>query len=180
VDIDQDLLRRAYNKDESALGAVFDAYYPALYRYLYHHTGHIQTAEDLTATVFHRFLEQIYSEKPSITHLSGWLFRVAYRLMVDDIRRTHVRDSSPLPDEYPATSLTEQTVFAQIQTDQIVHAMTQLPERQREVLLLRYIGELDLSATAHVLGLNSNAVKALQHRAITNIKKILMLQGDLS
>jgi len=180
VDEDQDLLKRAYNRDESALEAIFDAYYPALYRYLYHHTGHIQTAEDLTATVFHRFLEQIYSDKSPITHLSGWLFRVAYRLMVDDIRRTHVRDTDPLPDDIPIESIAEQTVMAKIQTKQVYDALAGLPERQREVLLLRYIGELDLSATAQVLGLKVNAVKALQHRAITNLKNILMLQGELS
>ncbi|MDX2078116.1 MAG: sigma-70 family RNA polymerase sigma factor [bacterium] len=180
MDIDQDLLKRAYNRDESALEAIFDAYYPALYRYLYHHTGHIQTAEDLTATVFHRFLEQIYSDKSPINHLSGWLFRVAYRLMVDDIRRTHVRDTDPLPDDIPMESIIEQTVMAQIQTKQVYEALSELPDRQREVLLLRYIGELDLFATAQVLGLNVNAVKALQHRAITNLKNILMLQGELS
>ncbi|HRF95598.1 MAG TPA: sigma-70 family RNA polymerase sigma factor, partial [Aggregatilineales bacterium] len=72
------------------------------------------------------------------------------------------------------------TVMAQIQTKQVYEALAGLPERQREVLLLRYIGELDLSATAQVLGLKVNAVKALQHRAITNLKNILMLQGELS
>ncbi|MCU0481477.1 MAG: sigma-70 family RNA polymerase sigma factor [Anaerolineae bacterium] len=179
MDIDPNLLGRAYQRDESALEAIFDAYYPALYRYLYHHTGHIQTAEDLTATVFQRFLEQIYADKPPITHLSGWLFRVAYRLMVDDIRRTKVRDSDALPDDVPTESLTEQTVFTQMQTAQIHETLAQLPARQREVLLLRYIAELDLSATAHVLGMNINAVKALQHRATTNMKRILTLLGEL-
>lgn len=180
MDINQTLLGRAYQRDESALEAIFDMYYPALYRYLYHHTGHLQTAEDLTATVFQRFLEQLYADKPPITHLSGWLFRVAYRLMVDDIRRTKVRDTDELPDDVSTESLTEQTVFAQIQTNQIHDALTQLPIRQREVILLRYIAELDLSATAHVLGMNINSVKALQHRAITNLKRILTLQGELS
>lgn len=178
MDIDQTLLGRAYQRDESALEAIFDAYYPALYRYLYHHTGHIQTSEDLTATVFQRFLEQLDADKPPITHLGGWLFRVAYRLMVDDIRRTRVRDTDELPDDVPTESLTEQTVFTHIQTAQIHDALAQLPVRQREVLLLRYIAELDLSATAHVLGMNINAVKALQHRATTNMKRILTRQGE--
>ncbi len=180
VDIDNTLLKRAYQRDEQALETIFDAYYPALYRYLYHHTGHIQTAEDLTATVFQRFLEQIYADKSPITHLSGWLFRVAYRLMVDDIRRTAVRQSDPLPDDIPIESLTEHIVFAKIQTTQIYEALAHLPMRQREVLLLRFIAELDLSATAHALGMNINAVKALQHRATINLKRILTLQGEHS
>lgn len=180
MDINPSLLGRAYQRDESALEAIFDTYYPVLYRYLYHHTGHIQTAEDLTATVFQRFLEQIYADKPPITHLSGWLFRVAYRLMVDDIRRTKVRDADELPDDVPTELLTEQAVFAHIQTAKIHDALAQLPVRQREVLLLRYIAELDLSATAHVLGMNINAVKALQHRATTHMKRILTLQGEHS
>lgn len=181
MDINQEaLLQQAYNGDESALEAIFDAYYLPLYRYLYHHTGHIQTAEDLTATVFQRLLEQIYSDKPPITHLSGWLFRVAYRLMVDDIRRTKVRDTDELPDDIPIESLIEQTVFTQIQTAQVYEALSQLPDRQREVLLLRYSAELDLADTAHALSMNINAVKALQHRATINLRKILTLQGALS
>lgn len=180
MDIDDSLLKRAYLRDESALEAIFDAYYPALYRYLYHHTGHIETAEDLTSTVFQRFLEQIYTDKPTIIHLSGWLFRVAYRLMVDDIRQTTVRQADPLPDDIPIESFTEQIAFAKIQTAQIYDALARLPIRQREVLLLRFIAELDLSATAHALGMNINAVKALQHRATTNLKRILTLQGEHS
>src|SRR5688572_18145816 len=84
---EQDLLKLARKLDDSALSAIFDAYYEPLYRYIYRHVSVSNTAEDLVAEVFRRFLEELKNQRGPATYLKAWLYRVAHNLIVDEIRR---------------------------------------------------------------------------------------------
>ena len=109
---DRELLRRARSLDESALGAIFDVYYQPLYRHIYYHVRHRETAEDLTAEVFTRMLAQLAKGQGPKKHLKAWLYRVAFNLIVDESRRRVHRDYEPLLDETVASS--EQVVETQV------------------------------------------------------------------
>jgi len=49
------LLKRAREFDQEALTWIYQNYHDAIYRYIYHHLGNAQTAEDLASDVFRRF-----------------------------------------------------------------------------------------------------------------------------
>ena len=54
---DDALLQKAKMYDRQALTAIYDAFYEPLYRYIYRQVDTEETARDLTAEVFHRFLQ---------------------------------------------------------------------------------------------------------------------------
>ena len=80
------LLEGLSRLDEQALSAVYDAFYLFIYRYLYVHTGHRETAEDLTQQTFMRLLDALQAGNGPHSFLKAWLFRAATNLIIDDAR----------------------------------------------------------------------------------------------
>jgi RNA polymerase sigma-70 factor (ECF subfamily) len=171
---EQDLLRGARALEEAALGEVFDIYYPVLYRYVYHHIHHRESAEDLTAEVFTRMLEQLAKGCGPERHLRAWLYRVAYHVVVDHSRRQVHRDHD---------CLDERTAFAQVDLerdaersllrDRARWALEQLTIDQRAVLILKYLEGYGNREVAEMMGTTIGAIKALQHRGLEAMRRCL-------
>jgi RNA polymerase sigma-70 factor (ECF subfamily) len=168
------LLRRARLLDETALAAIFDAYYPLLYRYIYHHVRHQQTAEDLTAEVFGRMLAQLADGRGPRRHLRAWLYRVAHNLVIDESRRRVHRDHAPL-DERAVSNESDVATQAEaaIQRQQARAALEELTPRQRAVIILKFLEGYDNREIARILETSVGAVKALQHRGLAAMRRRL-------
>ncbi|MCL7455049.1 MAG: sigma-70 family RNA polymerase sigma factor [Anaerolineae bacterium] len=178
---EQELLRGARSLEEAALGEVFDTYYPALYRYIYYHIRHRETAEDLTAEVFTRMLEQLAEGCGPSQHLRAWLYRVAYNVVVDESRRQAYRDHDPLDDG--ATSgdgNVERQAEHSLLRDKARVALGELTPDQRAVLILKYLEGYGNRDVARMLGTTIGAVKALQYRGLVAMRRRLRggLDGD--
>jgi RNA polymerase sigma-70 factor (ECF subfamily) len=175
---EQTLLRGARSLDGTSLGTVFDTYYPLLYRYIYHHTGHQATAEDLTAEVFKRLLEQLANDKGPDRHLRAWLYRVAHNLVVDEARRRVHRDHEPLDREQAAARQdVETSVQAALLKRQARAALEELTPKQRAVIILKYLEGYDNREVARMLDISVGAAKSLQHRALAAMRKKLAATG---
>ena len=173
---EQDLLQRARRLDESALSAIFDAYYEPLYRYIYRHIGVSLTAEDLAAEVFRSFLEELKIQRGPTTYLKAWLYRVAHNLIVDELRRNIHREYEPLDEDRHAAD-PEVTEQVQQLTQQ---ALQQLTDKQRTVLVLKYLQGLETEEIAQTLNLSIGTVKALQHRGLQAMRQHLKQIGILN
>ncbi len=172
----EELIERVRNRDPEAWDYVFNRYYPEIYAYLRYRTASEEDAEDLAATVFERAVRSIHTYKETGRGLGPWLQRIASNLVVDYYRRRGVpgrqtealspklADRSPSPLEY---ALQMDTV------EDVRKALARLPENQRNVLIYRFLLGYSLAETADIMGKNVNAIKALQHRALQNLKKIL-------
>jgi RNA polymerase sigma-70 factor (ECF subfamily) len=68
----------------------------------------------------------------------------------------------------PGSRLIRQEIRARVQA-----ALAQLPPQDREVLVLRFLEQLDISDTAAALGVTESAVKSRQFRAIERLGKLL-------
>jgi RNA polymerase sigma factor (sigma-70 family) len=92
------LLKRAQKLDQEALTCIYQNYRDAIYRYVYHHLGNAQTAEDLTSDVFRRFLQALRNGGGPNRQLKAWLYRVAHNLIVDELRRRKHRNHKSLDE----------------------------------------------------------------------------------
>ncbi len=179
VHVDEyDLLQRARRLEESALSAIFDAYYEPLYRYVYRHLGVSLTAEDLAAEVFQRFLEEIKAQRGPTTHLKAWLYRVAHNLMVDELRRNkhldfELLDESQLAADPEVGEQVQQSIAQQLTQS----ALQQLTDKQRDVLMLKYLQGLEIEEIAQTLNMSISTVKALQHRGLQAMRRYLKQTG---
>ncbi len=168
------LLKLARDLDEGALAEIFDTYYVPLYRYIYHHVGHVQTAEDLTARVFQRLLEKLHAGRGPRHHLKGWLYRVAHNVIIDEMRRQGHRDHAPLDERLPdAAAAPEEQAQQSILAERARRALMDLAPRQRAAVSLKYLMGLENEEVARCLGLSVGAVKALQHRGLDTLRRRL-------
>ncbi len=175
---ERDLLNRARSLDESALGTVFDTYYPLLYRHIYYHVHHQETAQDLTAEVFARMLAQFSDGQGPKHNLRAWLYRVAHNLVVDESRRRVHRDHDSL-DEH--TVSTDEDLEAQTQTsilwEQAREALMELTPNQRTVIILKFLEGYDNKEISRIMEMRVGAVKALQHRGLASMRRHLDSAG---
>lgn len=89
-----------------------------------------------------------------------------------ELRRRSVRSShgfaQPLDEPVPSA---EATAIADLRRSELLRAVAQLPNRQRSVVLLRFVQELSIAETAATLRITLGAVKASQHRALETLQK---------
>ena len=167
-------LQEARRWDESALAEIYDTYAPSIYRYVYRKTGDRDIAQDLTAETFHRFLKALRRGTGPRDHLSGWLYRVAHNLIVDHYRSQPNGPPVSLEDVSPAVEpLQAEIVGRKDQVARVRAALQQLTPLQQKVILLRFLEELSLQEVALALGRTVGSIKALQHRAVSGLQRIL-------
>jgi RNA polymerase sigma-70 factor (ECF subfamily) len=168
------LVQRAKQGDPAAFAEIYDRCQPAIYRYIYYQVTDVATAEDLTGEVFVRLVEKIdrftYRGRP----LLAWLYTIARNLVTDHRRRA--KHAEPLElEKHPIADINdvESTVEHTLAQQRVIKAIGALTDDQRQVVLLKFIEGMDNATAARVLGKSINAVKALQHRALGSLRRIL-------
>jgi RNA polymerase sigma-70 factor (ECF subfamily) len=167
-------LRRARALDRAALAAIYDEYHQAIYRYIYRQVSDVETARDLAAEVFHRFLKAIQKGKGPDRELQAWLYRTAYNCVVDHYRRQKHRQHLPLKEDLidvkdDPVKLAE----GHISAEKVQAALQHLTPDQKQVLILKFLEGLSNQETAMVLNKPVGAVKSLQHRALAALQRQL-------
>ena len=169
------LLDRLRKWDEDALAQAYDAHAPAIYRYAYRLTGNQAAAQDIVSGTFHRLLEALKNDRGPKQHLSAWLYRVAHNLAVDEYRRQP--DPAPVPlDRAPDIAVSggqEESVLNKETARLVRGALYLLTPLQRQVIALRFLEGLTTELTGHVVERSVGAVKAIQHRALRSLRRIL-------
>ena len=106
----------------------------------------------------------------------SWLFRIAVNLAKNHRRDTSRFDRSEAAQEKEATP-TEADADARIEDAQkkraLREAIAKLPNRQREVLLLRIDGDLPFAEVAEALGITEVNAKVNFHHAVQKLKALV-------
>ena len=176
---EESLVRRAQQQDKEAFAQLYEVNFNKIYRYVVIRIGNKTEAEDVAQQVFLNALRSISSFKWKGAPFSAWLFRIAHNLVVDYIRKESKRATTPL-DESLASSDDNPQLMSEHRLDieQLISATKRLTEAQREVISLRFAGELPVAQVAKVMGKSQGAVKALQHSAIVALRKTLSVGED--
>lgn len=170
---EENLVRRAQHHDQEAFAQLYEEHFDKIYRYVAFKIGNETEAEDMTQQVFLNALQSISSFKWKGIPFSAWLFRIAHNQVVDHLRRKK-HATVPLDESLASNDNNPQLVVEQkLDIEQLLLATKQLTEAQREVLSLRFAGELPIAQVAKSMGKSQGAVKALQHSAIVALRKTL-------
>src|SRR5215831_19905224 len=95
---ERQLILQAQQGDKNAVGALYDAYVQAIYRYVSYRVESDQVAQDLTAEVFLRMVQGLPRFKDTGAPLGAWLFRIAATQITDHYRQRHRVKAAPLSD----------------------------------------------------------------------------------
>lgn len=169
------LLERVRRGDRAALALVYDTYSPPLYRYLYRRVGNARLAEDLTGQLFLKLIEAIRQGQRWEVSFGGWLYRVAHNLVVDYYRKNGNQRHVELEEWIESGASGPDRVAEQrLRFDLIREALDELTEEQAQVILLRFGEGLSNREVAEIMDKSEGAIKALQHRAVGALRRLLV------
>jgi RNA polymerase sigma-70 factor (ECF subfamily) len=108
----------------------------------------------------------------------SWVFVIAHRRLID-ARRKKGRQVETIPlfdSEVHPMGDVESEALDKLALAEMIDLLAPLTDDQRDVVALRLIADLSLEETADVMGKGVGAIKALQRRAVGNLKKALETQ----
>jgi RNA polymerase sigma-70 factor (ECF subfamily) len=172
------LVRAAQQYDDRALARIYNLYADRIFRYIFFRIGERNRAEELTGEVFVRLLENVGNFRMGAhgiaLALTGWIYRIAHNLIIDEYRRQKVRaEMDPLTDGWQETPEPDLSLDFHLSRADLQSALQQLTDDQQTVILLRFDEGMTSAEIGRVLGKTETAVKALQRRALAALARYL-------
>lgn len=138
-----------------------------------------QEVEDLVSETFLSVAKDIHSFSGDESEFRSWVFTIAHRRMADAWRSQGRR--VPTADGENAQGRAERTWMGDVENEamdsmslvEVDALIGHLTAAQRDVILLRVVGDLSVADTARVLDTTEGAVRALQNRALRELRKVL-------
>jgi RNA polymerase sigma-70 factor (ECF subfamily) len=177
---DQALLARVKRFEAKALEEIFDLYSQGIYRYAYRLLGDVELAQECMSETFSRFLDALRRDSGPDNYLQAYLYRIAHN-WVTDYYRSKVPPDLPLDVEMRGDPQEEphEVVSGKLDREQLRQALALLTADQRQVVVLKYLEGWETEAIARTLHKPVGAVKALQHRALESLRRLMSRYEDV-
>lgn len=180
------LLQLRTSQNPEVYGKLYDIYVEQIYRFIYFKVSSKEEAEDLTAEVFLKTWQYIREMgADAIDNLQAFLYQTARNTVIDFYRTRGARlisqdERSETSDDQLKMDLADekQDVLQKVQlasdVEEVKKALQNLKEEYREVVVLRFIEEMSVAETAEILGKSRGAVRVLLHRAIGELRGMVI------
>ena len=173
---EQGLVDAVLAGEQDAFASLVERETPSVFRTCYRILGHIPDAEDAVQETFVTAYRALASYRGE-GRLGAWLARIAARQALRRFRRQRpVTTLDDLPETFelasPEGDPLDGTLTAETQRT-IRRAVAQLDEPYREVVTLRFFGELALAEIAAVTDRPIGTVKAQLHRGLNKLRGVL-------
>ena len=133
--------------------------------------------EDVVAETMTSVAKNLHKFRGDEPAFRSWVFTIAYRRLVDHRRRASRRvPIRPLADgeEWASGVATEDAVLGRYASESVLGALRRLGPEQRDVILLRVVGELSVREVATAMGKREGAIKMIQARALEQLRRALL------
>jgi RNA polymerase sigma-70 factor (ECF subfamily) len=160
---------RAKQGDQAAIRYLYTLYSGNVYGYARSIVRNEHDAEDVVQQVFTRMMTAIRNYEQRSVPFSAWLLRITHNMAIDYVRRR-----TPTVDEAERPVSEDRPQFDSHDLRGVLHdALTELPEVQREILMLRHLGGYSPGEIAERLGRSENSVHGLHHRGRRALQRAL-------
>jgi RNA polymerase sigma-70 factor (ECF subfamily) len=190
---DEALMLRYQGGDRSAFATLLGRHETPVFNFILRHVRSRELAEDLTQDVFVRVVQSA-SEFRHSARFTTWMYAIARNLCIDQLRklalRRHPSLDQPTGNDADGPSLLDQTedkkpagrvdrsAIGNQLGAQLVAAIEQLPEEQREVFLLREVARVPFKDIATMIGIPENTVKSRMRYALERLQRALDEYAD--
>lgn len=178
---DNELVGAVQKGQYELYGELFGRYQRKLFVYMYHLVGNKEEVEDLLQNVFSKAYKHIQSFDLE-RKFSSWIYRIAHNEAVNFLKRKSRRQfisweeivttKDKLETQSEEKLPEEKWIIKEI-TDEVDSALGKLPEKYKQVLLMRYFSEYSYEAIAKILGKPVNTVGTLINRAKKKLLEVL-------
>jgi RNA polymerase sigma-70 factor (ECF subfamily) len=164
---------RAKQGDRAAIRFLYLRYSGNVYGYARSIVRNDHDAEDVVQQVFTRMLTAIQNYEQRSVPFSAWLLRITHNMAIDYLRRR-----MPVCEDPERAVVEDRPEFETGQLrGAIREALAELPEVQREIVVLRHFGGLSPGEIAARLGRTEDSIHGLHHRARRTLKRSLAEAG---
>jgi RNA polymerase sigma-70 factor (ECF subfamily) len=182
---DRELIHRIAQLDKGALEALYGRYITPVYSLAMFMLRQEALAEEVTQEIFLNIWLKASSFKPDRGEPRSWIMSVAHHKVVDLIRSRRRTLTMTNPADYETLDLlpaiqtsTEQQVEQNLERERILKAMSELPEAQREVILLAYYEGYSQSEMANKLNQPLGTIKTRVRLGMQKLRIILEKDVD--
>lgn len=165
--------------DPDAFDGLYLLFADRVFRYLLARLGDVDLAEEMTAQVFLQLIEKIdryrIAPKDNTNIFAAWLYRLSHNKMVDILRKSQrnrhvsIEQAAFVTEQYSPIEAIED----RIDFEQLLGTLQMLNEQQRQVVILRFLDGYSIAETAELMSKSEGAIKALQHRSLENLRRLL-------
>lgn len=174
ADHDAALLARFADGDQGAARELTENLLPGALRQAFRMLGDQSEAEDVAQDALLRLWRQAPEWRAGEAKVSTWLYRVIHNLCIDRIRKRRPQvpvEDAPEPVD-PDPSVLDRLAATE-QSRLIADAISTLPERQRQALMLRHFEGMSNPEIGDALECSVEAVESLLARARRQLAKML-------
>ena len=169
---DIQLIRRTLSGDESAFGTLVQKHQKGVHALIWRKIGDFHHAEELTQDTFLQAYKKLGTLKDH-NYFSGWLYVIANRLSINWLQRykrtMQSLEATPVQEveesSYKNYMLNQrETGAAEQRSETVKNILKKLPESERTVVTLYYLGEMTAKEIGNFLGVSINTVKSRLRR----------------
>jgi RNA polymerase sigma factor (sigma-70 family) len=167
---DERLTRRAVGGDERAFGAIFRRYHQPLYRFCLAILGNPEDAQDALQNTMAKVLRALPGEERKI-ELKPWLYRIAHNESIDLLRRRRETRELDVEQIAPGYGLAEDAATRE-RLRGLIADLKELPERQREVLVMRELSGLEFEEIGAALSTSGAVARQTLYEARQSLRQM--------
>jgi len=179
---DQDLVQAYIKGDQSAIETLINRHRSKVYTYILLTIKNQPLAEDLFQETFIKVIQSLRSGKYRDNgRFLSWVIRIAHNLIIDHFRKekqmNSVSNDDSVVDLFNSKKLCDENIEELIVNSQIKaeirSLINELPDDQREVVLLRHYGELSFKEIADQTDVSINTALGRMRYALINLRKLI-------
>ncbi|MDE2588202.1 MAG: sigma-70 family RNA polymerase sigma factor [Patescibacteria group bacterium] len=168
------LVQKVKLGDKEAFGTLYSFYLDKIFRYIFFRVNQqMEVAEDLTEVSFIKAWEKIDLYKKEGGSFSSWIYTIARNTVIDYFRE-HNRLTSLSEDQIDGENNAEEKIMITFEIERVQEAMKYLTVEQQEIITLKFINDMSNKEIAIFLGKKEDAIRALQYRALQELRKRLV------
>lgn len=182
--VPEELVAAAVAGDRDAVARLLELLRPLVARYCRARLGSVNrsslSADDVAQEVCLAVLNALPNYRPQGSPFLAFVYGIAAHKVIDahrSVTRARADPVEVVPDTVETDPGPEQHALRGVLTGQLRALLDELPDKQREILVLRVVVGLSAEETARAVGATPGTVRVAQHRALARLRKILRQRG---
>lgn len=176
---DAELIQRTLDGDQTAFTVLVEKYQKGIHALAWRKIGDFHIAQEITQDAFLRAYQRLRTLK-DYSRFPGWVYVIASHLCTEwhrkkkyPVQSLEATDLSEIDQVSHSQYIAEKrdTETAETRREVVEKLLSKLPESERTVMVLHYLGEMPYETISRMLGVSQNTIKSRLNRARNRLKK---------
>ncbi len=168
------LVQKAYH-DPEAFGELYELYFDKIFRFTVYRVSSLENTEDIVEDIFEKALKNLsHFHWRKNANFGSWLFQIARNTIIDYYKKNSIRKTinvADLPEIASNEILPSDTVKRKEIFQDLQKLIDNLPQRQAEIVILRFFGERRNKEIAEILKISEKTVASNLCRALRTLHR---------